>query len=113
MAPLAPARVGLHIGRPHTKDGMDRILDTELDAAADEELALAARLDWRELAKLTPWGDSYDGFGPSGGAVTFERSYLWNGEPGGDIICEVTAFRGPSRYDRGVRKSRLIPRPPS
>ena len=90
---------------------MDQTLDPELDAAADEELALATALFWRDLVTLVPWGDTYEGFGPSGGAVSFERSYLWNDAPGGDILCEVTAFRGPSRYDRGVRKTRLIPRP--
>jgi hypothetical protein len=111
MASLASARPRLHIGRPLTKDRMDRILDPELDAAADEELALAVCLAWRDLAALTPWGDSYEGFGPAGGAVVFERSYLWNGEEGGDILCEVTAFRGPARYERGVRKARVIRRP--
>jgi hypothetical protein len=90
---------------------MDVELDPELVAAADEELTLATALFWRDLVTLVPWGDSYEGFGPSGGAVVFERSYLWNGEPGGDILCEVTAFRGPSRYDRGVRRSQIIPRP--
>jgi hypothetical protein len=90
---------------------MDQTLDPELDAAADEELALATALFWRDLVTLTPWGDTYEGFGPSGGAVTFERSYLWNDEPGGDILCEVTAYRGQTRYDRGVRKIELIRRP--
>ena len=90
---------------------MDQTFDPELDAAADEELALATALFWRDLVALTPWGDTYEGFGPSGGAVTFERSYLWNDEPGGDILCEVTAYRGQKRYDRGVRKSELIRRP--
>ena len=111
MASLASAGQRLHIGHPPPKDAMDRILDPELDAAADEELALAICLAWRELAALPPWGDSYEGVGPAGGAVVFERSYLWNGEEGGDILCEVTAFRGPSRYDRGVRKARVIRRP--
>jgi hypothetical protein len=90
---------------------MDQTVDPELDAAAEEELALATALFWRDLVALTPWGDTYEGFGPSGGAVSFERSYLWNDQPGGDILCEVTAFRGPSRYDRGVRKTSLIRRP--
>ena len=90
---------------------MDPTLDPELEVAADEELALATALHWRDLVTLIPWGDSYDGFGPSGGPVTFERSYLWSGEPGGDILCEVVAYRGPSRYDRGARRSSLIPRP--
>jgi hypothetical protein len=90
---------------------MDPTLDPELDAAADEELTLAAALSWASLATLVPWGDSYEGFGPSGGTVVFERGYLWNAEPGGDILCEVVAYRGPSRYDRGARRSRLIRRP--
>jgi hypothetical protein len=86
--------------------------DPELQAAANEELAHALDLSWRELAKLVPWGDAFDGLGPSGGAVTFERSYIWRDEPGGDIVCEVTAFRGPSRYDAGALASRVIKRPP-
>jgi hypothetical protein len=90
---------------------MDPILDPELAAAAAEELSLATALHWRDLVSLTPWGDSYEGFGPSGGAVTFERSYLWNDQPGGDILCEVTAYRGASRYDAGARRTQIIPRP--
>jgi len=83
-------------------------IDAELDAAAEEELAAALQLSWRRLSKLVPWGDSYDGFGPAGGALTFERNYIWKDEPGGDILCEVVAYRGPSRYDRGVKLSRVI-----
>ena len=90
---------------------MDPVPDPELEAAAEEELAAATTLTWRALAKLAPWGDTYEGFGPSGGAVEFERSYIWKDAPGGDILCEVTAFRGPSRYDRGVRRSRIIKKP--
>jgi hypothetical protein len=90
---------------------MDRVTDPELDAAAEEELALAIAFTWRDLAALAPWGDSYEGFGPEGGPMIFERSYLWDGDEGGDILCEVTAFRGASRYDRGVRKARIIRRP--
>ena len=59
--------------------------DPELEAAAEEELALAVALDWAALAGLVPWGDSYEGFGPAGGALVLERGYLWNAEPGGDI----------------------------
>lgn len=90
---------------------MDPAPDPELEAAAEEELAAAVTLTWRALAKLTPWGDTYDGFGPAGGTLSFERSYIWKDAEGGDILCEVTAFRGPSRYDRGVRRSRVITRP--
>ena len=85
--------------------------DAELEAAAEEELAMAATLSWRELAKLTPWGDTYEGFGPAGGTLEFERSYIWCDQPGGDILCEVTAFRGASRYDHGVKRSRVIHKP--
>jgi hypothetical protein len=87
--------------------------DPELLAAAEEELKAALTLSWAALAKLTPWGDTYEGYGPAGGALEFERGYIWRGEPGGDILCEVTAFRGPSRYDRGVRLSQVIKKPPS
>jgi hypothetical protein len=48
--------------------------DPELEAAAAEELAQAVRLKWAELAKLVPYGDTYEGFGPAGGALEFERS---------------------------------------
>lgn len=85
--------------------------DPELQAAAEEELKAATTLSWRELAGLVPWGDSYEGFGPSGGPLEYERSYTWRDAPGGDILCEITVFRGPSRYDRGVRLSQVIPQP--
>ena len=90
---------------------MDFAPDPELQAAADEELAAAARLTWKELAKLIPWGDTFEAFGPAGGDLMLERSYIWRTGPGGDILCEVTAYRGPSRYDRGVKASCIIQGP--
>jgi hypothetical protein len=87
---------------------LDPIPDLELEAAADEELTAATTLSWRALADLVPWGDSYDGFGPAGGALVFERSYIWKDAPGGDILCEVTVFRGASHYDGGARRSKVI-----
>ena len=84
--------------------------DPELLAAA-EELKAALTLSWAALAKLIPWGDTYEGFGPGGATLDFERSYIWLAEPGGDILCEVTAFRGPSRYDRGVKLTQVIKKP--
>ncbi len=86
-------------------------IDPELRAAAEEELAQALSLSWAALSKLVPWGDAHEGFGPGGGALEFERSYIWADQPGGDILCEVTAYRGPSRYDRGARASRVIAKP--
>jgi hypothetical protein len=85
--------------------------DPELQAAAEEELAQAVTLSWAALAKLAPWGDTYEGFGPNGRPMQFERSYMWQGAPGGDILCEVTAFRGPARYEAGVSASRVIRKP--
>ena len=90
---------------------MSASTDPELEAAAAEELAQAVRLKWAELAKLVPYGDTYEGFGPAGGALEFERNYIWRDLPGGDILCEVTAYRGPSRYDRGAKASQVIGKP--
>jgi hypothetical protein len=85
--------------------------DPELQAAAEEELKAATTLKWAELARLVPWGDTYEGFGPAGGTLLFERGYIWKAEAGGDILCEVVAYRGASRYDAGVRLSRVIVKP--
>ena len=30
---------------------------------------------------------------------------------GSAILCEVTAYRGPSRYDRGAKASQVIGKP--
>ena len=77
----------------------------DLAAAAGDEIDRACTLAWRELAKHTPWGDTFEGFTPGGREVLFERSYLWDGEPGGDIRVEVTVYE-PRGYEEGVRLSR-------
>jgi hypothetical protein len=84
--------------------------DPDLLAMAEEELARALSLDWRALARVTPWGDSFEGFSPAGRAVTVERAYLWRDAPQGDILCEVAVFGGQSRYDAGEKVSAVIPR---
>ena len=61
----------------------------ELDILATEELGQACTLTWRELARITPWGDAYKGFTPSGAEVEIERAYLWADGEDGDILCEV------------------------
>lgn len=86
-------------------------LDPELQTAAEEELHTACSLSWKQLAKVMPWGDSWEGFGPAGSPVHFERNYIWLDEQGGDILCEVRVYRGQSRYDRGAVVSRVIARP--
>jgi hypothetical protein len=85
--------------------------DPELEAAAEEELGQAMTLAWAALTRLVPWGDTYEGFGPNGRPLVFERSYIWRGDAGGDILCEVTAFRSPARFEAGVSASRVIEKP--
>ena len=83
--------------------------DPDLLAMANDELAGALRPGWRALAKVTPWGDSFEGISPPAGRnVTVETSYIWQVEPGGDILCEVTVFGGESRFDAGEKASRVI-----
>ena len=83
-------------------------LADDLAAMAEDELGRALTLSWRELARIVPWGDAFDGFTPAGRQVTVERGYLWAGAAGGDILCEVTVYGGPSRWDEGSRISRVI-----
>jgi hypothetical protein len=82
--------------------------EDDLETAAREELERACTLGWRELAKLTPWGDTYEGFTAEGREVSFERSYLWDTETGGDIRVEVTVYE-PRDYEEGVTLTRSIP----
>ena len=43
--------------------------DAELLEMAEEELAAACALPFAEIVKITPWGDSFTGFAPSGREV--------------------------------------------
>ena len=83
-------------------------IEEDLAAMADDELDRALTLCWRELAAIAPWGDAYDGYTPAGRQVTVERSYLWAEENGGDILCEVMVYGGPSRWEEGARVAGLI-----
>lgn len=85
--------------------------DPDLLAFAEDELTRAMTLSWRELSQITPWGDTFDGVSPAGRQVQVERNYIWAADEGGDILCEVAVFGGPSRYDQGARVSRLIKKP--
>jgi len=53
--------------------------ETDLEAAANEELERALTLGWRQLADLTPWGDTYEGFTP--GAARSVSSAATCGKP--------------------------------
>jgi len=87
------------------------VSDPDLLAFAEDELTRAMTLSWRELSQVTPWGDTFDGVSPAGRQVQVERNYIWAADEGGDILCEVAVFGGPSRYDQGARVSRLIKKP--
>jgi hypothetical protein len=77
-------------------------LAEDLRAAAEDELQRATTLSWRQLSQHMPWGDTFEGFTPGGREVCFERSYIWEGEPGGDIRVEVTVYEEDD-YEHGVR----------
>ncbi|HEY8571977.1 hypothetical protein [Phenylobacterium sp.] len=83
--------------------------DADLEAAAADEIDRACTLGWRQLRAHTPWGDTFEGFTPAGRAVCFERSYLWEHEPGSDILVEVTVYE-PQAYEQGVKLTRTIQR---
>ena len=87
--------------------GVEARIDPEL--AAREELEKAASFKWAQLSRHMPWGDSFEGFTPGGRAVTFERSYLWEDEPGGDILVEVAIYE-PQAFEQGVRLTGSIRR---
>jgi len=61
----------------------------ELAEMAEEELAAACALPFAEILKITPWGDSFVGFAPSGREVEVERRYLWAETPQGPVAVEV------------------------
>jgi len=61
----------------------------ELTEMAQEELTAACDLSWHELRRITPWGDSFQGFAPSGRTVEVERRYIWAHDPAGAIVVEV------------------------
>ena len=89
----------------------DPIGDPDLEAMARDELSRAVTLRWQELKGIVPWGDTFEGISPAGRYVEVERNYIWAGAEGGDILCEVTVYGGPSRYDAGAKVSSIISAP--
>ena len=61
----------------------------ELDVMAREELDAACALPFADIRKVTPWGDNFTGFAPSGREVEVERRYLWAVAPAGAVVVEV------------------------
>ena len=84
--------------------------DPDLEAMAVDELSRAMTLTWRDLSRIIPWGDTFEGISPGGRDVEVERSYLWNDGEGGDILCEIVVSGGPSRYEKGARCRGVISR---
>jgi hypothetical protein len=82
----------------------------ELSDMAEEELEAACSLLWPEITRITPWGDSFEGFAPSGRTVEVERRYLWAVEPAGAGVVEVEV-RGPP--PRTGAEARAVLAPPA
>lgn len=61
----------------------------ELSMMAIEELDAACALPWPDMISITPWGDSFTGFAPSGREVEVARRYLWAHAPEGSVAIEV------------------------
>jgi hypothetical protein len=83
-------------------------MSDELTAMAEEELASAIAMTWPEIRRITPWGDSFEGFAPSGRTVEIERRYLWAVEPAGAIVVEVEV-RDPSASAGAEARAVLAP----
>ena len=81
--------------------------DADLQAAAAEEMGRACTLRWEQIRVHVPWGDCFEGFTPAGRAVNFDRNYLWESQPEGDIRVEVVVYE-PQAYEQGVRLTRWI-----
>jgi hypothetical protein len=84
--------------------------DEELRVMADEELASAVSLKWAELQRITPWGDTFDAFAPSGRKVEIERRYLWAHDPVGAVLVEVEIR---DRSNRTGVEARALLAPPA
>lgn len=82
----------------------------DLEAFAEDELVRALSLSWRDLSKIVPWGDTYDGVSATNLEVQVERNYIWADEPGGDILCEVAVYLDAAHFPYAARASRRIPK---
>ncbi len=79
----------------------------ELTVMAQEELDAACALPWPDIVKVTPWGDSFTGFAPSGREVEVERRYLWAHDPEGGVVVEVEV-RDPAARDGAEARALLV-----
>lgn len=84
--------------------------DEELRVMAEEELAAAVSLKWAEIRRVTPWGDTFEGFAPSGRTVEIERRYIWAHDPVGAVLVEVEVR---DRSNRTGVEARALLAPPA
>jgi hypothetical protein len=84
-------------------------MSDELDTMAREELDAACALPFTDIRKVTPWGDSFTGFAPSGREVEVERRYLWAVEPKGAVVVEVEVRDPVARAGAEARTLLLAP----
>lgn len=77
---------------------------SELQEMAEEEMAAACALPFSDIKAVTPWGDSFTGFAPSGREVEVERRYLWAVEPKGAVVVEVEVRDPAARTGAEVRR---------
>lgn len=82
--------------------------ENELSEMANEELDAACAMPWPEIKAITPWGDSFTGFAPSGREVEVERRYLWAHEPEGAVAVEVEV-RDPAARTDAEAKALITP----
>jgi hypothetical protein len=82
---------------------------SELEEMAAEELAAACALPFADIRKVTPWGDSFTGFAPSGREVEVVRRYLWAEAEGGSVVVEVEVRDPAARA--GAELSRVLEPP--
>ena len=82
--------------------------EDELSVMAMEELDAALDMSFEAMKRITPWGDVFPGFAPSGLAVEVERRYLWAHEPAGGILIEVEV-RDPALKVRAEVRATFAP----
>lgn len=82
----------------------------DLEALAEDELQRALSLSWRDLRRIVPWGDTFDGVSASNLSVKVERNYIWADAPGGDILAEVSVFLDEAHHAYAARRSARIAR---
>ena len=85
-------------------------MSDELETMAAEELDAACAMPFADIRKITPWGDSFTGFLPSGREVEVARRYLWAHEPEGGVIVEVEVHDPETRTGHEARALLTEPR---